>query len=189
METTITYNGTTYTVTDGVIHTPKGAIEYDGRRPIPVPDGLHAALRAKGLEVNDYCWWGGKALPTVLAAEAQRQLDEIETTKRAAIVGLDELETAIAAQNAYDEALSDAIYSGNGGLPARPDADVAALKRQYPIAAAYLHARAASQSAHYVYRAAGRKAMERIEAGEDHDAVLADMESEWSGYCAEHVWD
>ena len=90
---------------------------------------------------------------------------------------------------AYDEALSEAIHSGSGRMPAKPDVDVAALKRQYPIAAAYLHARAASQSAHDVHRAAGRRAMERIEAGEDHDAVLADMESEWSGYVAKHVWD
>lgn len=39
--------------------------------------------------------------------------------------------------------------------------------------------------------APGRLPLTRREKldGEDFDQVLADMESEWSAYCAEHMWD
>lgn len=189
MEATITYDGKMYTITDGVIRVGTTTIEPDGYGLLPAPAYAYDTMRKHAMAIDEYGLWGGKLIPIEVADEAKRQLDEIAAAKLAGVAGLDKLQAAIDAQVAYDEAFRAAIHRGNGRVPAKPDADVEAIKRQYPIAAAYLHARAASQSAHDVHRAAGRKAMERIEAGEDHEAVLADMESEWSGYVAKHVWD
>lgn len=189
MEATITYDEKTYRIVDGVVHVGVTALEPDGYGLHPAPKYAHETMRKHGMAIDAYGLWSGKLIPIVVADEAKRQLAELQAAKLAHIVGLAELRTAINTQVAYDEAFNAAVHRGDGRYPARPDVDVAALQQQYPIAAAYLHAEAAAHSAHYAHCAAGRKAMERIEAGEDHEAVLADMEAEWSAYVAEHAWD
>ncbi len=107
------------------------------------------------------------------------------------IKGLNELENAINAWSNYyrererrweDEALSSF-------LPAEPEADIEELKAKYPRAAAYIRAENYRYASHYAKAAAGKRAMERITAGEDHDMVIAEMEAEWTAHCEEHVWD
>lgn len=42
-------------------------------------------------------------------------------------------------------------------------------------------------STHYAKAGAGRRAKERLDAGEDAQTVAADMDREWSQWCTEHV--
>lgn len=46
-----------------------------------------------------------------------------------------------------------------------------------------------SGAAHYAKAGAGRRALERIINGEDHNTVIEEMEAEWSSHCREHIFD
>ena len=74
-----------------------------------------------------------------------------------------------------DEALSSIS-------PKKPIVSVAELKKRFPRAAAYITAEGWSRSSNSGKRQAGKKALERIIAGENHEQVLADMEAEWNAY-------
>ena len=81
-----------------------------------------------------------------------------------------------------DEALSSIS-------PRRPIVSVAELKKKFPRAAAYVKAESWALSNNIGKRRAGKKALERIIAGENYEQVLADMEAEWSEYAEERMWD
>ena len=107
------------------------------------------------------------------------------------IAGLRVLKEAIAKLENYyylrEKRFEDERLSS---LPiAKPNVDLDALKARYPRAAAYLKANAWSCASHYAKAAAGRRACERILAGEDYEVVLAEMEEEWSDYVNEHMWE
>ena len=118
------------------------------------------------------------------AADRQAKIDAIE--------GLKELEAASEALLNYREAFSRAIENDDLIFPSKPSVtpeDVEAMHKKYPRAAAYREAEARSLSSHYVQASAYKKALERIINGEDYEKALADAESEWKAYLAEHIWD
>lgn len=101
----------------------------------------------------------------------------------ARVPGLEIIRTARAEHADYHEALERMMEDeGNDGArpPRKPTADLAALATEYPVAAAYLKAEGYSLASHYAKASAGRRAMERIEAGEDAAVVIAEMEREWT---------
>lgn len=108
------------------------------------------------------------------------------------IPGLQELRYAINEENAYTEAfkkMMETEYNDGVNPPRKPEADVSALKSQYPQAAAYLQAEAWSYASNYVKSGAGKRAMDRISHGEDYKTVIAEMKAEWSKHVDEHIWD
>jgi hypothetical protein len=78
---------------------------------------------------------------------------------------------------------------GNDGArpPRRPAADPKAVAAQYPIATAYLLAEAYRNASHDVKSGAGRRAMARIEAGEDAAVVIEAMEREWTEHATRTI--
>ncbi len=62
---------------------------------------------------------------------------------------------------------------------------LAEWRETYPAIAARSDARGYSDAANYVKGAAGRKALARLDAGEDYIQVIGDMEAEWHAYCHE----
>lgn len=118
--------------------------------------------------------------------------EEKEERVRKACPGIDELRAAIADTERYHEQFERMMEDENndGARPPKPiRGDVDSLRTKYPAAAAYLKAESWSYADHYAKSAAGRKAMERIEAGVDHAQVIVDMEAEWSDHCNKHIWD
>lgn len=67
--------------------------------------------------------------------------------------------------------------------------DFRALCARYPRAVAYLRAESWSFSESYARSRAGSRAMKAILRGEPYEAAIAEMESEWSSYCNEHMRD
>lgn len=123
-------------------------------------------------------------------AEAQKREYYERKAKIAAIEGLTEIRDARADIAAWHDEFN-ASFNDVGGLGVRPkpEYDFAALDAKYPRAAAYLKAEAFEYASNYAKSAAGKKAKERIINGEDHDAVIADMENEWHAHCEEHIFD
>lgn len=134
------------------------------------------------------------AILDYLRAEREAEIKRIEESaaKQKAwesSIGLDKLKAAIKEQIAYKEAFDKAWERGDGKYPAKPEDRTAEMAAMYPIAAAYHKAENWSLAANYAKANAGHKAMHRIEAGEDHKKVIADMENEWSAHCEKHIWD
>lgn len=83
-------------------------------------------------------------------------------------------------------------YSENGGgvgVRPKPKYDMDAMYAQYPRAKAYLDAQEFAASENDAKSAAGRKALEAIISGENHEQVIAAMNSEWAAHCEAHLWD
>lgn len=91
------------------------------------------------------------------------------------IEGLEELENAIYEQEEYEETFARAFACGIGVYPKEPKETPDELRRRYPRADAYLKARAYSRAGNERKARAGREAMERLERGEEHTAVIAKM--------------
>lgn len=125
------------------------------------------------------------------AAEARVQE---RRAKIEAIDGLKDLERCKEAWDSYHRAfyrmMSD--QDNDGARPPKcPAHTVEELAAKYPRASAYLTAQSWSVASHYGKSAAGRKALERIINGEDHEQVITEMKAEWSAYCAycdEYAW-
>jgi hypothetical protein len=118
------------------------------------------------------------------AEKAQRE------AKIQAIEGLKELKAAIA-QEQYEYEQRQKRWESeslSSIMPEKPAVSVVELKAKYPRAAAYITAEGWSRSSNSGKRQAGKKALERIIAGENHEQVLADMEAEWSEYVRAR-WD
>lgn len=119
----------------------------------------------------------------VAAADAKRaKIDAIE--------GLNELRKAINDIDRYHRAFDRMMEDeNNDGVrpPKRPTMNVEELKAKYPRAAAYLKAEKFATGAHYVKANAGSKALDKIINGEDYTAAIAEMEAEWSEYCANQL--
>jgi hypothetical protein len=100
--------------------------------------------------------------------------------------GREEIQHARWAEIESHDALMRAIERGDGRMP-RGYAGPASsdLIGQYPAAAAYLRAESYRDGAHYMRSAAGRRALERMEAGEDYEIVIVEMEAEWHAAAAE----
>jgi hypothetical protein len=115
---------------------------------------------------------------------------EAEAAKIANIPGLAELHKAINDMERYLAERERRMNSESMSsiLPVRP-VDVAEIAAKYPVAAAYIQAEDWMCSSNDSKSAAGRRAMKRIEAGENHETVIADMEAEWSKAAMSHIWD
>lgn len=96
------------------------------------------------------------------------------------IAGLVELREALGAERQYAAALQ-VLRQGIPltELPRLPATSAAELARRYPGAAAWLQAEHWSGSVYPPQAAAGRRALERLLAGEAPEAVLDAMKAEW----------
>ena len=109
----------------------------------------------------------------------------MENKKIAGLADLQNLQgDRIDAEAAYDRA-------SNRGYPAREAATLKRIeaayieaKKLYPIAAAWIRADAFEAASNYAKSAAGQRAKKRIDAGEDYNGVLADMDAEWKSAAA-----
>lgn len=121
-----------------------------------------------------------------ILAEQERQ------KKIAAIPGLQEIEAAHADLVNWTlefDASFDSENGGGVGVRPKPKYDMDALLAKYPRAKAYLDAEDFAASDNDAKAAAGRKALEAIINGENHEQAIHAMNSEWSAYCEKHIWD
>lgn len=136
------------------------------------------------------------AKPEILAVlmaerEAADRAREERKEKIRSIPGLEEIQAAradLARWNEEFRASFEGESGGGVGVRPKPSYDLDALYAKYPRAKAYLTASAYADAEHYVKAAAGKKALEAIINGEDHDQAITAMEAEWSKYAQEHMW-
>lgn len=120
--------------------------------------------------------------------KAERAAKKERERKIAAIPGLQKIKDNISDWKRWRCAFDEMMESGDSMMDvARPRIKTAELKKQYPIAAAYLKAESWASSNNSAKWAAGNKALERIINGEDHEVVISEMEEEWGNYCMEYV--
>ena len=127
-----------------------------------------------------------EARETALRAEQERQ------KKIDAIPGLREIEAARADVVNWKlefDASFDGENGGGVGVRPKPKHDMDTMYAQYPRAKAYLDAQEFVASENDAKSAAGRKALEAIINGENHEQAIATMNSEWAAYCERNVWD
>ena len=107
--------------------------------------------------------------------------------KTETIQGLKELEDAIN-QNSYAAKLAEDRIANADYRPINiTTVSVDDLRAKYPVASAYLAAKNYEFASNNAKREAGKKAMARIEAGENHETVIAEMEAEWTKSAMENV--
>lgn len=124
------------------------------------------------------------------AEENAKKEEENKKEKMENIAGLAEIKNAISEYENYTEEFDNFIVSGAvGEAPIKPSADIEAMKRKYPRAAAYLYAEEYSYAQHFIKANAGRDALEKIINGEPFEEVIANMEKIWDDYCEEHAMD
>lgn len=109
-----------------------------------------------------------------------------------AIPGLAELRAAVEDEERYHDEF-ERMMEDEGNDGARPPKPIkiesATVRAQYPIAAAYIKAEAWEQASHYAKSAAGKRAKQRLEAGEPYQQVIAEMDAEWTQHVNAHAWD
>ncbi len=116
---------------------------------------------------------------------ASELVAEKEARIKANVPGFDELRNIINDWDSYYESCSRMAKSEkiDGVNPTeRPEVKITEIAKRYPVAAAYMKADEWSLSSHSVKSAVGDEAKSRIENGEDHEIVIAEMEKEWVGY-------
>ena len=107
------------------------------------------------------------------------------------IEGLKEIKANKWAIAAWHEEFQRQMESEDGilSMPRKPVDRSAELAAKYPRAMAYLKAESVANKRNFELSAIGRKACKRIEAGEDYEKVLADMEQEREDFANRHMWD
>lgn len=117
------------------------------------------------------------ALAAHNAAIAKREqvLKEISWAEYERIQG-----DAINARGAYDAASEHGYPTREAAAMARADGELELVGKRLPRAKAYALAIGYVQAANYAKSAAGSRAVERIESGEDAIKVVADMQAQWS---------
>ena len=116
-----------------------------------------------------------------IAEEAARQTDELNSAKdpKNTIEGYAELVAAYNDRNRYHREHSKMIDAGKSYNIKPVKVNPEDLEKQYPKALAFIKAETYNNSDNYDKSNAGKKAMERIIAGENHETVIEKMESEW----------
>lgn len=123
------------------------------------------------------------------AGAEQRSADRREKLE-AAIPGITELQAAVEDELRYDrefQAMMEDEDNDGARPPKRPTSDVDAIRSKHPRAAAYIKAGNWELASHHVKSSEGRKAKERLLAGDDVSDVLADMDHNWTEWCMQHV--
>lgn len=122
---------------------------------------------------------------------AEKRAYEEREAKIKAIDGLEEIKNAIEEQIRWKEDFSKAMQSPDGCVRMRacPENNISRLKEKYPRAAAYLKAENESIKSNYDLAAIGKKALEAIINGEDHEKVMEDMEHAHKAFAERHMWD
>ena len=123
----------------------------------------------------------------------QKEAAEERARKIAAIPGLSEIRQRIAEEEKYRRNVSQQINSGQSvfNFGKKPESS-SVLRKQYPVADAFLKAEAKSYSSNYEYAAAGRKALERIiNEPQNYQKAIDDMKKEISEATRRHFenWD
>ena len=127
----------------------------------------------------------------VIAEVKAMAAEGVKVTVTEKVEGLNALREAINAEANYRHEVNRRMESEvlSSIMPEKPAVSVVELKAEYPRAAAYITAEGWSRSSNIGKSRAGKKALERIVAGENHEQVLADMEAEWSEYAEARMWD
>lgn len=123
----------------------------------------------------------------------QKEAAEERARKIAAIPGLSEIRQRIAEEERYERNVSRQINSGQSVFNfGKKPASSSELRKQYPVADAFLKAEAKRYSNNYEYAAAGAKALERIiNEPQNYQKALDDMKKEISEATRRHFenWD
>jgi len=124
-----------------------------------------------------------------LAAEkaAKDETHRARQSKINSIAGLSKLQSVIAEHDEYQSKFNRAMETGSSRMPARPAFSVEEVSAMYPVAASFVLAEAYSFASNYGKNSAGKKALERIINGENHETVINDMENEWSAYASANI--
>lgn len=91
------------------------------------------------------------------------------------------------ARGAYDAASEYGYPAREAAAMKEAEAEFAEICQQYPVAAAWGQANSWTYASNYRKVGAGKRAMERIEAGENHETVLTEMAAEWTAAAHEAV--
>lgn len=110
----------------------------------------------------------------VYDTERAKKIDGIE--------GLVELMSAYNERNIYIKAYQDYQAGQIDDKPARPNINLTEMRKKYPRAAAYLDAKNWSMDAHPKKVALGKQAMNRLQAGEDPEVVMEEIELAWAAF-------
>lgn len=148
-------------------------------------DGVLDEVKSKSSEIIAYLKNEG---------EKERKAHEERRAKIAAIEGLAEIQKAITELNAWDYKFQKSFEGkyaiGGQGVGEKPNYNIDAMKKQYPIAAAYLRAEAQSEKSNYELAEIGKKALEAIiETPENYESIIEQMNAEISQHTNKHLWD
>lgn len=115
--------------------------------------------------------------------ERQNKIDSIE--------GLKEIESAIIDLDKWHEEFNKSFDDVGGlGVRPKPEYDLEAMYKKYPVARAYLTAREYSEKPHYELAAIGKKALERIiNHQEEYKEAIDEMKKELHDFAVQHSWD
>ena len=128
--------------------------------------------------------------PGILAyLQEAKVLEKRRNAALASMEGIDEIRKAVYAIRNFHRQFNDAMDNEDYRPIKRPDIDLDALYKKYPIAKAYLDAEAFSLSENFAKSKIGKDAMNRILDGENHEKVISDMDAAWSEYVNRHAFD
>jgi len=153
-----------------------------------IPTPVRTAIRNNGGDPDKYVWINGQPFRAGVKPIVEQHVAELQSAAEKAkqdfnikVPGLEEIRKADAEHERYHYLFNKTMERDDGGrFPAKPTSNPDALRKQYPAAAAFLHAEGYSRGSHFAMSAAGTRAMERIKNGEPHEQVMKDMENEWS---------
>lgn len=124
--------------------------------------------------------------------EEQNKLEKQEKNV-SSIKGLEEIRNALSDNERWNREFSASFESERGGgvgVRQKPNHDIDALKKQYPVAAAYLKAESYAYNKNYEMAEIGRKALERIKDDPNsYEEAISDMEKELEAFTQRNVWN
>ncbi len=147
------------------------------------------ATNSGAVPMNVYIGFVRDQRDRVIAEAKAMATEGVETKPVEKIEGLEEIKRVSNEWANYNYEYNRRFEAEDYGALAKPEITVEELKTRYPRAAAYLKAQSWTRSNNVGKFSAGRKALERIIAGEDYEQVLADMEAEWTEYTRTRMWD
>lgn len=176
-----------YDIVDGAMYGKPGQLTIRNRRCVE-QDGMQetmATIKSRKPEILAY-FKAEKEAKERAAAEREAKIN--------AIPGLTEIRNAQRALAAWDrkfERSFEGEYACGGfGVGPRPKVDITAMRKQYPIADAFLRAEHEVYSGNAELSAIGKKAMDAIiDNPHGYAAAMAQMESDISGFVDCHAWD